>query len=162
MNAAARLGAIIALVILAADQAHKHVMLTIVYQQTPPPIEVTSYFNLVMVWNQGISFGVLSGTDGAMRWPLVVVALAVTAALLVWLWRNERRLVAVAIGMVAGGAVGNVIDRVRFGAVADFFDFHVFGYHWPAFNIADCAITVGVGLILLDSFLGRREESPAR
>jgi signal peptidase II len=75
--------------------------------------------------------------------------------LLVWLWRAQGRLIGAALGLIVGGAIGNIIDRYRFGAVFDFLDFHAFGWHWPAFNVADSAIVIGVGLLLLDGFRTR-------
>jgi signal peptidase II len=85
------------------------------------------------------------------------VALGIVVFLLSWLRRADRAFLAFAIGMVIGGALGNVIDRLRFGAVADFLDFHVLGYHWPAFNVADTGISVGVALIVIDGLFGRHE-----
>src|SRR3546814_6636075 len=90
------------------------------------------------------------------RWVLIAVALVIVAVMVVWLRRADRTLVAAALVLVIGGAVGNVVDRLRFGAVADFLDFHLMGYHWPAFNAADAGITVGVALLVLDSLFGRR------
>lgn len=149
-----RLGFAAALLVLVADQVSKHWLLAVV-AANPGGVEVTSFFNIVMVWNSGVSFGMFGGGAESRRWILIGFALVVTAALLVWLWRRPEPVVAVALGCIIGGAVGNVIDRVRFGAVADFFDFHLLGWHWPAFNIADSAIVVGAGLMLLDSFRGR-------
>jgi signal peptidase II len=84
-------------------------------------------------------------------WIFALVAAAITTALLVWLARSPPRIVATALGLVIGGAIGNVVDRLRFGAVFDFLDLHVMGWHWPAFNIADAAISVGVVLLLVDA-----------
>ncbi len=116
-----------------------------------PPIEVTSFFNLVMVWNHGISFGMFS----AQRMPEVLIALAsmIVAILLVWLAKATDRLTMLGIGLVVGGAVGNIIDRLQFGAVADFLDFHAFGVHWPAFNIADSSIFIGVVVLCIESMI---------
>ncbi len=127
-----------------------------------PMIEVTPFFNLVLVWNRGVSFGLFSHDAEAMRWVLVGVALIITVALLIWQRRAERPFLAVSVGLVIGGAIGNVIDRLRFGAVADFLDFHVFGYHWPAFNVADSAISIGVVLLLYDGLFGRQGDPSAR
>ncbi len=110
-------------------------------------IEVWPFFNLTMVWNEGISFGMFHG--GAI-WILCGLALAITILFSVWLTRAQGWLQAISLSMVIGGAIGNVIDRLRFGAVADFFDFHAFGWHYPAFNIADCAIVVGIALLVFD------------
>lgn len=144
---------------LIADQASKWWMLDKVGIASRPPIEITSFFNLVMVWNKGISFGMFAGQEAA--WFLIIMALVIVAVLLVWLARCRERLIAAAIGLIVGGALGNVIDRLRFGAVADFFDFHLMGYHWPAFNIADSLIFIGVVLLCWDSmFRAHSEKKP--
>jgi signal peptidase II len=111
--------------------------------------KVTEFFNLVLVFNRGISFGMLNSGLG----PLVFagVAIAVILVLIYMLMRVQTKLAAIAIGLLIGGAAGNVLDRFRHGAVVDFLDFHAFGYHWPAFNVADSAIVLGVGLLLLQS-----------
>lgn len=122
----------------------------------PEGIEVFSFFNLVLVWNRGVSFGMFGG--GALPpWLLAAVAGAVAIALGVWLMRAEGRWLALGLGLIIGGAVGNIVDRLRFGAVADFLDFHIGAYHWPAFNLADASITVGIALLLIDALLIRRE-----
>ena len=162
MRAPVRAGLLTALVILVVDQASKWLIMEQVFRRWPPPIELTEFFNLVMVWNRGVSFGMLASDSQATRWLLVAVALLITAGLGYWLARVERRLNALSIGLVIGGAIGNVVDRLRFGAVADFFDVHAFGYHWPAFNVADSAITVGVCLLLVDGLVERKETSAAR
>ncbi|HYE00409.1 MAG TPA: signal peptidase II [Alphaproteobacteria bacterium] len=112
---------------------------------------VTSFFNIVLAWNPGVSFGMFAGAHDLMPWILSAVAIAISAVLLRWLWRAESAMAAAGLGMIVGGAIGNVIDRARFGAVVDFLDFHIAGYHWPAFNVADSGITVGVALLLIDS-----------
>ena len=113
-------------------------------------VEVTPFFNLVLVWNTGVSFGLLQGFGEAGRWGLVMLACAVGIGLAVWLFRESRLLPQCALCLVLAGAVGNVIDRMRFGAVVDFLDFHLMGYHWPAFNIADSAIVIGAILLMVD------------
>jgi signal peptidase II len=118
----------------------------------PRVIEVTGFFNIVMVWNRGITFGLLGMGGDAMRWALVAGAVAVSAGLLLWLARTGDRLLGLALGAVIGGALGNVLDRIFYGKVADFLDFHLYGWHWPAFNLADSAIVCGVALIALHSF----------
>lgn len=110
-------------------------------------VEVLPFFNLTMVWNEGISFGLFHGSGA---WILSGFALIITALFSAWLLKAQSWLQAISLSMVIGGAIGNVIDRFRFGAVADFFDFHVMGWHYPAFNIADCAIVVGVALLVID------------
>lgn len=141
------------------DQLSKWVMLDQLSRM--PFIEVSSFLNFVAVWNRGISFGLLDGGADSMRWVLIAVALAITVALTWWLRTVDRTYLAVVIGLIIGGALGNVIDRVRFGAVFDFIDFHVFGYHWYTFNIADSAISVGVALLLIDSLFGPRASDVA-
>jgi signal peptidase II len=116
-----------------------------------PGIVVTEFFNLVTVWNYGVSFGIFNRGSDSSAWLLVALALAITGFLGFWLARAENRRVALGLGLVIGGAIGNIVDRGRVGAVFDFLDFHVAGWHWPAFNLADSAITIGVGLLLIDA-----------
>ena len=115
---------------------------------------------LVVVWNRGVSFGMLGGDRALPPWVLSAVAVAVCIALFIWLRRSDRPLHGWGIGLVIGGAIGNVIDRVRWGAVFDFADFYVGQWHWPAFNVADSAIVVGVGLMLIDSLVGEKQRAP--
>ncbi|MGI9506383.1 MAG: signal peptidase II [Geminicoccaceae bacterium] len=117
------------------------------------PIRVTSFFDLVLVWNRGVSFGMFNNAGAYGPMILSGIAIAVVLGLLYWLRQAENRLTVMALGLVIGGALGNVIDRFRFGAVVDFLDFHIAGYHWPAFNVADAAICVGAVLLLLDGLL---------
>lgn len=156
-----RFGLAVAAVVLVADQVSKWWILEQV-MQPPRFIEITGFFNLVMVWNPGVSFGMFGGSGEIGRWVLSAFALAISGFLLNWLRQVDRRFPAVAIGLVIGGAIGNVVDRVRFGAVADFLDFHLFGYHWPAFNVADSAITVGVAILLIDSLFGPQPETDTK
>lgn len=152
-----RQGLVVAAGVALLDQVSKLVILEGILDP-PRVIQVTPFFNLVVVWNRGISFGIFDSGAAWMPVVLSVLALIITVALVIWLRRTDRRLTAIAIGLVIGGALGNVIDRVRFGAVLDFLDFHAFGWHWPAFNVADSAITIGVVLILLDSWFESREK----
>lgn len=146
-------GLILAAAIVVGDQVLKW---WIVSQVMAPPrvIPVTGFFNLVLTWNRGVSFGLFA--DGAAFVPFVLIAVAagIGCFLMVWLWSTERAGMAVCLGLVLGGAIGNMIDRWRFGAVVDFLDFHLAGWHWPAFNLADSAITIGVTLIVIDTLLG--------
>jgi signal peptidase II len=144
------------LIVLALDQASKWWIVASV-MAPPREIALTPFFNLVMVWNRGVTFGLFGGAPDAARWLLVGLSLAIVAVLGVWLARTPRPWVAIALGAVIGGAIGNVIDRLRYGAVADFLDFHVAGWHWPAFNLADSAIVVGVGILMLDAFIAARD-----
>lgn len=148
-------GLLIAVATLVADQISKLFFLDLM-QQNPQGIVVTPFFNLVMVWNTGVSFGLFQEDSDFRSWTLIAVALGVMVWLGLWLWRTRTWLAAVALGLIIGGAIGNVIDRLRFGAVFDFLDFHAFGQHWPAFNVADSAIVVGVVVLILDGFLPQK------
>lgn len=154
-------GAIAALDILILDQASKYWVLEVFDLPAKQSVAVLPGLNLTMVWNRGVTFGLL-GADSLMGALLLAgVAMAVVVALAVWLWRAERLSVALALGAVAGGAVGNIIDRLRFGAVVDFIHAHAYGWSWYVFNVADAAIVCGVGVLLLDSLLaGRRPPAP--
>lgn len=149
------LGLAVAVAILIADQISKFWVLDLL--GTPPQaIEITPFFNLDLTWNQGVSFGIFGG--GVVP-PLALsgLSLLIVVFLLGWLRRAQARWTRIAIGAVIGGAVGNVIDRFLYGAVVDFLDFHVAGYHWPFFNVADSAIVIGVAMLLLESLFVRRE-----
>ena len=114
--------------------------------------KITPFFDLVMAWNRGVSFGMFNNGDSrANVWILTVLSLVICSGLVVWMLRSKETLLRLGLAMIVGGALGNVIDRVRFGAVADFLDVHVAGYHWPAFNIADSGITIGAMLLLADA-----------
>jgi signal peptidase II len=151
---------IIAAVVIAIDQLTKWWIVENV-MQPPRLIEITSFFNLVMAWNRGVSFGLFNNDWPLNAWVLPLIIGAIVVVLAVWLVRCERATIGWALGLVIGGAVGNLVDRVRYGAVADFLDFHAFGYHWPAFNVADSAITIGAVILILDSLLGRTTETKA-
>ena len=151
-----RLGLGIAAAVVVLDRLTKWAALARV-EGGEPVLALAPFFNLVLVENPGITFGLLTSRSSWVAWLLVAVAAAIAAALITWLGRVDRAWLAAAIGLVLGGALGNVIDRVRYGAVIDFLDFHLSGYHWPAFNLADSAIVVGVGFMILDSLFARRE-----
>ncbi len=123
-------------------------------------LAVTSCFNLVLVLNPGASFSFLAGAGGWQKWFFIVLALGVSVWLLLMLRQHAgERLLPLALSLILGGALGNVIDRLRFDAVVDFLDFHLAGYHWPAFNVADSAITVGVALMLVQQWRQPKEHS---
>lgn len=140
------------------DQASKWWILDVV-MQPPRVIPLTPFFNLVLGWNRGVSFGLFNSDSPLNRWVLPLIAVAIVVTLAVWLRRVGTFQLALAIGAVIGGALGNVADRLRFGAVADFLDVHAWGYHWPAFNVADSAITIGALVLVLDSLFSRRKNS---
>jgi signal peptidase II len=153
-----RIGFPVAAAIIALDQAMKF---WIVHDVMSPPrfIEVTSFFNIVMVWNRGASFGLFTSQSPWTPVFLCSVAVVISIALAVWMYRAKSRWLASALGMVIGGALGNVIDRVIYGAVADFLDLHAYGYHWPAFNVADMAISTGVVMLLFDGLIEKRRDN---
>ena len=117
------------------------------------PIEIFPFFNIVMVWNPGISYGLFQAESEFQRWLLVVFSLGVVTLLIWWLRGIKDLRLAQAIGLIIGGAVGNVIDRIAYGKVADFFHLHAFGYSWYVFNVADTAIVFGVILMAADLLL---------
>lgn len=150
-----RFGLVLAAVVVVLDQVSKWWILADV-MNPPTVIPVTPFFNLVLVWNRGVSFGLLNQDSAWIPWLLSALAAAICGGLLVWLRRADGRWLAAALGLVIGGALGNLVDRLRFGAVVDFLDVHAGGYHWPAFNVADAAITVGVGVLLIDALIADR------
>jgi signal peptidase II len=154
-----RLGLGVAAGIAIADQLLKAWVLSLfaAAPSAPPLREITPFFNLVLTWNRGMSFGLFNTGAALNTLVFTAVAAVIVAGLLIWLRRVRERLLALSIGLVIGGAVGNVIDRLGRGAVVDFLDFHIGEWHWFAFNLADAAICVGVGLMAIDSLLGRRE-----
>ena len=152
-----RLGLPIALGGFFLDQATKWWILNHV-MEPPRVIPVTGFFNLVLGFNTGVSFGLFGE---APAWLLMAFILPMVAGLLVWMTRTDSRLTAIALGLVVGGAFGNLLDRLRHGAVTDFLDFYVGAYHWPAFNFADVAIVSGVALLLIESVLAREETKAA-
>ncbi len=140
-------GGLIAAVAL-LDQASKWFIVDY-FLSHPQVIEVTGFFNLTLSYNTGISFGIFRDGADWVRWILIGAAFGIMAALLIWLRREPGWILSLAIGLVCGGALGNVVDRIRIGAVVDFLDFYLGAWHWPAFNIADTAIVIGVlGLVL--------------
>jgi signal peptidase II len=154
---AMRQGLGLAVLAFGLDQATKWWIVERV-MQPPQRLEITSFFNLVMGWNWGVSFGLFNQRSPYNAWVLTTIAAAIVVMLIIWLRRADSRLIAAGIGLVIGGAVGNAVDRMRFGAVADFLDFHIAGYHWPAFNVADSAISVGAALLIFDALFGKAEK----
>lgn len=148
-----------AALVLGLDQGTKWWILEIV-MQPPRVIPLTPFFNLVLGWNRGVSFGLFNSDSALNLWLLPFVALAIVVALLIWLSRVDGLLLGYAIGMVIGGAIGNVVDRLFRDqrAVADFLDLHLAGYHWPAFNLADTGITVGAAILIIDSLFMKPEK----
>lgn len=117
-------------------------------------IRIAPFFNIVLVWNNGISFGMLA-RHGLPPWTLALSSGVIGVALSIWLWRTRDRPTATSLALIIGGALGNTLDRFRHGAVTDFLDFHLAGWHWPAFNLADVGVVGGCALLLADSFIRR-------
>jgi signal peptidase II len=145
----------LAAAIVLADQASKLAVLAAM--RHGDSIAMTGFFNLVLVFNKGAAFSFLASAPG---WQTPLLAgIAVIAILIVgWmLWRHPgRTLLNLGLALILAGAIGNLIDRVAYGHVVDFLDFHAFGWHWPAFNVADSAITVGAGILIAESFVQGR------
>lgn len=148
----------LATIILMLDLLSKRwVELNLSYGQQ---IVVTEFFNLVLAYNAGAAFSFLSDASGWQRWFLSAIALLVSALIIYLLYKNTtNRLFRIALSFILGGALGNLWDRIMLGHVVDFLDFHVSGYHWPAFNFADSAIVCGACLLILDGVINRQNDS---
>ena len=146
------IGGASAFLMLLVDQAHKLWMLNVYDIISRQPVRVLPFFDLVMAWNKGVSYSLFEADSDLELYALLAVTGAATLFLAVWLWRSQTRLSGLALGLIIGGAIGNGIDRVAYGAVADFFHFHVGTFSWYVFNLADVGIVAGVGLLLYESF----------
>jgi signal peptidase II len=148
----------LALTVIIADQALKHWVLDVFHLKARVSSPVIGPFWLTYVRNSGVSFGVLNIAADWTRWVLSAFSLAVAGALAVWAWKVDRPILALAVGLIIGGAVGNAIDRLRLGAVTDFIDVTSIGFPW-VFNLADSAISVGSVLLIWDLFLAPRKRA---
>jgi signal peptidase II len=159
-----RTGLIAAALVLVADQGSKWEILSLIHSPQYDQIELASVLNLTLVKNYGVTFGLLTGLGEWGHLLLAGLAICVVVALGIWLRRVETWLAAIALGAIGGGAIGNVVDRLRFGWVVDFIDAHVGNWHWYVFNLADAAIVCGVIALVIDSQWPRRtpaDRSPA-
>jgi signal peptidase II len=155
-----RIGLSVAAVVLILDQVSKVILLDVMRPEgvlgTPffsdKIVEALPFFNFRMAWNTGISFSMFDG-GGATTYILIAVQMAIIAGAIWWLRTVTAAFIQVAFGLIIGGGLGNIIDRARWGAVADFFDFHVAGWHFATFNVADSCISIGMALWLLDAFM---------
>lgn len=157
-----RSGLLAAGIAMAADQIFKCLLLyefDFINMRPFERVQILPFFDLVMVWNRGISYGLLQADSLLFTRMLTLFQLAAVTLLTWWLMRAERTFLGLGLGLVIGGALGNVIDRIRFGAVADFFHFHAGNFSFYVFNIADAAITLGVVVLLADAFLRPDEKS---
>lgn len=145
----------LSLIVIVLDQATKQWFESsfMVYEV----VNVLPFFNLTLVYNEGAAFSFLSDQSGWQRWFLAAVAVVVTTVLVIWLrgLRDQEKLTAISLGLIIGGAVGNLIDRLLFGHVIDFLDFFLGQHHWPAFNIADSAIFIGVAVMIYEVLFER-------
>ena len=153
-----RLGLVTALIACALDQAHKYWMIHIYDMPGRGLVRVTPFLDLVMVWNRGISYGLFQQDSSMGRAVLIGISVITIAALMIWVAHVREKWTALSLGLIIGGALGNAIDRGVYGAVADFFSLHAYGFHWYVFNLADVAIVAGVALLLYETFMGHDGE----
>jgi signal peptidase II len=147
--------------IVAADQLTKWLVLGF-FENRYPRVELTGFFNLVLVFNKGAAFSLFAQAAGWQTPLLAAFALAAAVIVSVLIVRNPGRgLLCLGLALILGGALGNLIDRVRFGHVVDFLDFHALGWHWPAFNVADSAISVGAVILILEGFVHHENRAGA-
>ena len=155
-----RFGLVAAVLTLAADQAHKWWMLNVYDIATKGRVAVTSFLDLVFVKNIGISYSLINQDSFAGQMMLMGFAVIASTALWVWIAHSATgRLMAISLGLIIGGALGNAIDRLLIGGVADFFSLHAYGFYWYVFNVADVAIVAGVAGLLYDSYVSSRNDA---
>ncbi len=152
-------GLLLGLIVLLADQASKYWVLHGANLTDGHILNVLPVLDFVLVWNHGITFGMLNGLGGIGWVVLAIVALAVVSFLTLWLWNAEKFVTTLAIGAIAGGAIGNVADRLRYGAVVDFIEAHIGAYSFYVFNVGDSAIVCGVAVLMAES-LFRKTATP--
>jgi signal peptidase II len=145
-------GVAAAALMLLVDQAHKVWMLNVFDMPNRPPVRVAPFLDLVMAWNKGVSYSLLEADSDLGRYGLLALTLGATVLLAGWMWRAPHVVTGLGLGLIIGGAIGNGIDRAAYGAVADFFHFHVGTFSWYVFNLADVGIVAGVALLLYESF----------
>jgi signal peptidase II len=149
----AHIGFAAALITLVLDQATKLYTLFVYDLPVREPVELAPFLNLIVVWNRGISYGLFQQHTDVGRWILIFVSILAAIGLSFWIRNAAGRLLAASLGLIVGGAVGNVIDRLAYGAVFDFLQLHVGSWSWYVFNVADAAIVAGVIGLLYDSFV---------
>lgn len=154
------LGFTSAILFLLADLFSKQIVLDWFYNGGQA-IKVTPFANIILAFNRGVSFGMFHADSPYGVYMLLAVAVILSALVGTWLWQAEDKCQSICFGLILGGALGNIYDRVNYGAVVDFLDFHAYGYHWYTFNLADCGIVVGAVLLLIDLlFLSKKEDAP--
>jgi lipoprotein signal peptidase len=151
-------GLAMALAVLLADQASKAWVLYDLHLPQRGVVAILPVLNFAMVWNHGVTFGILAGDNATVL--LVAVAAVAVVALSAWLWRAVHLTTTLAVGAIIGGAIGNIVSRVQYGAVVDFIDAHIGAYHWYVFNVADAAIVCGVATLIAESVFRREPAAP--
>jgi signal peptidase II len=149
------IGLVAAFAAVALDQGYKYWALYVGDVATRQPLRLAPFLDIILVWNPGISYSLFPADSLRARYVLLAVALTATALLALWLWHTRQVWTSIALGLLVGGALGNAIDRYCYGAVADFFLFHVGRFSWYVFNIADVAIAVGVAILVLESVMAK-------
>lgn len=153
MTALSRLGFLLALGIFLADRLSKWWIVDVFDLSARGDVTLLPFLDLTMVWNQGMSMGLFQANGDTGRYLLIAVTGAVALGLAFWMWRATEKFLVLALGLVVGGAVGNIWDRFEYGAVADFIHLHAMGYSFYVFNLADSAISIGVAMLLWDALL---------
>lgn len=138
------------------DQLTKYLVVQYAYYL---PLKVLSFFNLILTQNRGISFGILNVSTPWVFWLITFLAIVIVLIILKVLWHQPVACQGLSLSLIIGGAIGNIVDRLFRGAVVDFLDFHLYNYHWPAFNIADGAIVVGVFFLMVDIYLNEKKSA---
>ncbi|BBC79400.1 lipoprotein signal peptidase [Acetobacter orientalis] len=152
------LGLLATMLVLSADQVSKYWILYGLDLPNKGSVALLPFLNFTMVWNHAVTFGMFGGMGGAGRIVFSAIALAVAGVLLVWMARTPSKLTATCVGAITGGAIGNVMDRLRYGAVVDFIHAHAFGWSWYVFNVADSAIVCAVCVLLVQNVLAGKEQ----
>lgn len=155
-----RIGLAVAAVAVILDQISKPLMRQWL---AGGDVQIGPFLSLISAWNKGVGFSLLTMSEASGPYVLSALAVIIAGVMTFWLFRSHRLLPAISLGLIIGGALGNVIDRLRLGAVFDFIDVHVAGYHWPAFNLADSALSIGVALLIIDGLFegGGKSKTPA-
>jgi signal peptidase II len=148
-----RLGLWVMCATLAADQANKLWLIFVFGIEARQPVRLAPFLDVIYAKNPGISYSLLRAQNGMERLSLLIVTLAATACLGLWLWRAKMKITALSLGLIVGGALGNFYDRLAYGFVADFYHFHAGSFSWYVFNLADAAIVAGVALLIYDAWV---------
>ncbi len=155
-----KFGLLVALAIFSADQLTKTLVLRLLDWKVGAPVALTPFLDFVLTLNRGISYGLFPQDSDAGRWFLICLKLAVSGVFLVWMAQTHSRVVALGLGLLVGGALGNAVDRVLYGAVIDFVSLHAYGWYWYVFNLADTAVVAGVIALLYDALFADATKSP--